>query len=299
MEHSPPPFFKTGPTPLARLLIFSALSLAFLVADVRFNYLASLRQVAAVILYPLQRIAAAPAGIVQRIGDFFVTHGSLRTDNERLTRENFEQAVLLQQLKALEAENVQLRNLLAARERQPVKLSVAEVLYAARDPFSRKVIIDRGSQNGVRPGQPVVDDRGVVGQVTRVYPWLSEVTLVTDKGQFVPVQNVRNGLRAVIGGTGSDGTLELRFVPLQADYQNGDELVTSGIDGVYPAGLPVARVTQVERSVEQIFARITCIPLGGVANYNQVLVVNSNSSFPARPVDSKKAVSRPKKGKPD
>lgn len=298
MEHSPPPFFRTGPTPLARLLIFSALSFAFLVADFRFNYLAPLRQVAAVILYPLQRIAAAPAGIVQRIGDFFVTHGSLRTDNERLTRENFEQGALLQQLKALEAENVQLRNLLAARERVRVKLSVAEVLYAARDPFSRKVIIDRGSQNDVQPGQPVVDDRGVVGQVTRVYPWLSEVTLVTDKGQFVPVQNVRNGLRAVVGGTGSDGTLELRFVPLQADYQNGDELVTSGIDGVYPAGLPVARVTQVERSVTQIFARITCIPLGGVANYNQVLVVNSNSGFPARPVDSKKAAPRPKKGKP-
>lgn len=297
MEHSPPPFFKTGPSPLARLLIFSALSLAFLVADVRLNYLASLRQVAAVILYPLQRIAAAPAGIVQRIGDFFVTHGSLRTDNERLTRENFEQSALLQQLKALEAENVQLRNLLAARSRLDVKLSVAEVLYAARDPFSRKVIIDRGSQNDVQPGQPVVDNRGVVGQVTRVYPWLSEVTLVTDKGQFVPVQNVRNGLRAVIGGTGSDGTLELRFVPQQADYQNGDELVTSGIDGVYPAGLPVARVTQVERSVEQIFARITCAPLGGVANYNQVLVVNSNSSFPARPVDSKKVAPRPKKGK--
>jgi rod shape-determining protein MreC len=297
MEHSPPPFFRTGPTPLVRLLIFSVLSLAFLVADVRFNYLASLRQVAAVILYPLQRIAAAPAGIVQRIGDFFVTHGSLRTDNERLTRENFEQGALLQQLKALEAENAQLRNLLAARERLPVKLNVAEVLYAARDPFSRKVIIDRGSQHDVRPGQPVVDNRGVVGQVTRVYPWLSEVTLVTDKGQFVPVQNVRNGLRSVLNGTGGDGTLELRFVPLQADYQNGDELVTSGIDGVYPPGLPVAQVTQVERSAMQLFARITCTPLGGVANYNQVLVVNSNSSFPARPVDSKRAAPRPKKGK--
>jgi len=149
----------------------------------------------------------------------------------------------------------------------------------------------------VRPGQPVVDNRGVVGQVTRVYPWLSEVTLITDKGQFVPVQNVRNGLRAVIGGTGSDGTLELRFVPLQADYQNGDELVTSGIDGVYPPGLPVAQVTQVERSAMQLFARITCIPLGGVANYNQVLVVNSDSSFPPRPVDSQKAP-RPKKARP-
>ena len=296
MEHSPPPFFKTGPTPLARLLIFSALSLAFLVADARFNYLDSLRQVAAVILYPLQRIAAAPAGIVQRIGDFFVTHGSLRSDNDRLTQENFENGALLQQMKALEAENAQLRNLLAARERQPVKMNVAEVLYAARDPFTRKVIIDRGSQHEVRAGQPVVDDRGVVGQVTRVYPWLAEVTLVTDKGQFVPVQNLRNGLRAVIGGTGSDGTLELRFVPQQADYESGDELVTSGIDGVYPPGLPVARVTEVERSAAQLFARVTCEPLGGVANYNQVLVVNSNSSFPARPVDSKKAP-RTKKGK--
>ncbi len=297
MEHQPPPFFKTGPTPLARLLIFSVLSLAFLVADVRFNYLASLRQVAAVILYPLQRIAAAPAGIAQRIGDFFVTHGSLRTDNERLTRENFENAALLQQLKALEAENAQLRNLLAARERLPVKLDVAEVLYAARDPFSRKVIIDRGSRHDVRPGQPVVDNRGVVGQVTRVYPWLSEVTLVTDKGQFVPVQNVRNGLRAVLNGTGGDGTLELRFVPLQADYQNGDELVTSGIDGVYPPGLPVAQVTQVERSAMQLFARITCAPLGGVANYNQVLVVSSGRSLPPRPVESQKAP-RPKKARP-
>jgi rod shape-determining protein MreC len=289
VEHSPPPFFKTGPTPLARLLIFSALSLAFLIADVRFNYLVSLRQVAAVILYPLQRIAASPAGIVQRIGDFFVTHGSLRSDNARLTRENFEQGALLQQLKALEAENAQLRNLLAARDRLPIKLTTAEVLYAARDPFSRKVIVDRGSQHDVLPGQPVVDNRGVVGQVTRVYPWLAEVTLVTDKGQFVPVQNVRNGLRSVLGGTGSDGTLELRFVPLQADYQDGDELVTSGIDGVYPPGLPVARVTAIERSVEQIFARITCVPLGGVAHYNQLLIVNGTPSLPPRPVEPQKA----------
>jgi rod shape-determining protein MreC len=289
VEHSPPPFFKTGPTPLARLLIFSALSLAFLIVDVRFNYLVSLRQVAAVILYPLQRIAASPAGIVQRIGDFFVTHGSLRSDNARLTRENFQQGALLQQLKALEAENAQLRNLLAARDRLPIKLTTAEVLYAARDPFSRKVIVDRGSQHDVLPGQPVVDNRGVVGQVTRVYPWLAEVTLVTDKGQFVPVQNVRNGLRSVLGGTGSDGTLELRFVPLQADYQDGDELVTSGIDGVYPPGLPVARVTAIERSVEQIFARITCVPLGGVAHYNQLLIVNGTPSLPPRPVESQKA----------
>jgi rod shape-determining protein MreC len=288
MEYSPPPFFKTGPTPLARLLIFSALSLAFLVADNRFDYLASLRQIAAVVVYPLQRVAAAPASIVRRIGDFFTTHGSLREDNARLARESYENAALLLQLKALQAENAQLRELLDARQRLGIELAAAEVLYAARDPFSRKVVIDRGSQHDVRAGQPVVDNRGLVGQVTRAYLWLAEVTLVTDKGQFVPVQNVRNGLRAVLSGTGSDGALELRFIPLNADFQNGDELVTSGIDGVYPPGLPVARVTNVERRADQIFARITGTPLGGVANHTHVLIVSGSRELPPRPADEQK-----------
>jgi rod shape-determining protein MreC len=288
MEYSPPPFFKTGPTPLARLLIFSALSLAFLVADNRFDYLASLRQIAAVVVYPLQRVAAAPAIIVRRIGDFFTTHGSLREDNARLAREGYENAALLLQLAALQAENAQLRELLDARQRLGIELAAAEVLYAARDPFTRKVIIDRGSQHDVRAGQPVVDNRGLVGQVTRAYPWLAEVTLVTDKGQFVPVQNVRNGLRAVLSGTGSDGALELRFIPLNADFQIGDELVTSGIDGMYPPGLPVARVTNVERSADQIFARITGTPLGGVANHTHVLIVSGSRELPPRPAEEKK-----------
>ena len=283
MEHSPPPFFKTGPTPLARLLICSTLSLAFLVADVRFNYLVVLRQVAAVVIYPLQRIAAAPAGIARRIGDFLVTHGSLRGENARLTQENFDNAALLLQLKALQAENAQLRELMAARERLGTELVAAEVLYAARDPFSRKVVIDKGSQDNIRAGQVAVDNRGVVGQVTRVYPWLSEVTLVTDKGQFVPVQNLRNGLRAILAGTGSDGTLELRFVSPNADFENGDELVTSGIDGVYPPGLPVARVTSVERAADQIFARVTGVPLGGVANHTHVLIAGGSRDLPPRP----------------
>ncbi len=288
MEYSPPPFFKTGPTPLARLLIFSALSLAFLVADNRFDYLASLRQIVAVVVYPLQRVAAAPASIVRRIGDFFTTHGSLREDNARLARESYENAALLLRLKALQAENAQLRELLDARQRLDIELAAAEVLYAARDPFSRKVVIDRGSQHNVRAGQPVVDNRGLVGQVTRAYPWVAEVTLVTDKGQFVPVQNVRNGLRAVLSGTGSEGALELRFIPLNADFQNGDELVTSGIDGVYPPGLPVARVTNVERGAAQIFARITATPLGGVANHAHVLIVSGSRELPPRPAEEHK-----------
>ena len=297
MEYSPPPFFKTGPTPLARLLIFSALSLAFLIADARFNYLLALRQAASVIVYPLQRIAAAPAGIVQRVGEFFVTHSSLRTDNARLTEENFSNSAALSRLKGLEVENARLRELLGARERFDFPVIAAEVLYAARDPFSRRVIVDKGSQSAVQAGQAVVDDRGVVGQVTRVYPWLAEVTLITDKGHFVPVQNLRNGLRAVLAGTGNQGALELRFIPLNADFQNGDELVTSGIDGIYPRGLPVAKVAHVERNAAQLFARITCAPIAGVASYTHVLVVAGNREVPPPPAEEPKARTRkPKKG---
>ncbi len=288
MEHQPPPFFKTGPTPLARLLIFAALSLTLLVADARFNFLNPLRQIAAAVIYPLQRVAAAPAGIARRIGDFFVTHSSLRETNTRLAQENFSSAALLQQLQALSAENAQLRALIAARERLEVKVLAAEVLYAARDPFSRKVIIDKGLRDDIKAGQAIVDDRGVVGQVTRVYPWLSEVTLITDKGQLVPVQNLRNGLRAVLAGTGNDGVLELRFIPLNADFQNGDPLVTSGIDGVYPPGLPVAQVSHVERNAAQLFARITCVPLAGVASHTQLLVVTGQRELPPQPAEEPK-----------
>lgn len=296
MEHQPPPFFKTGPTPLARLLIFSALSVAVLVADARFNYLSVLRQVAAVIVYPIQRVATAPASIMRRAAEFFVTHSSLRADNARLAGENLANAASLQQLMALQAENRQLRELLAARERLVVKPVAAEVLYAARDPFSRKIVVDKGSQHDIRAGQPVIDQTGVVGQVTRVYPWLSEITLITDKGQFVPVQNLRNGLRAVLAGTGSDGALDLRFIPLNADYQNGDRLVTSGIDGVYPPGLPVAQVSNVERNAAQLFARVTCTPLAGVASYAHVLIVQGSRDLPARPADEHKPA-RSKKAK--
>jgi rod shape-determining protein MreC len=299
MEYQAPPFFKTGPTPLARLLIFSALSLALLVTDARLDYLAPLRQIAAVVLYPLQRIASAPASIVRRVGDFFVTHSSLRVENARLAGENFSNAGLLQDLKALQAENARLRALIGARERFGIKAAAAEVVYAARDPFSRKIVVDKGMRDGVEAGQAVVDDHGLVGQVTRVYPWLSEVTLITDKSHFVPVQNLRNGLRALLSGTGSDGTLELRFIPLNADFRNGDELVTSGIDGVYPPRLPVARISRVERNATQLFARITCTPLAGVSRHTQVLLLSAQRELPPRPAEDpgpRRSGKKPRKG---
>jgi len=297
MEHTPPPFFKTGPTPLARLLIFSALSLVLLVADARFNYLSPLRQIAALMVYPLQRVAAAPAGIAHRIGEFFVTHSSMREENTRLLQEKLSSAPDLQQLKALQAENRHLRELLATRERVQANGQAAEVLYAGRDPFSRKVIIDKGLNDDIKGGQAVVDARGVIGQVTRVYLLLSEVTLVTDKGQAVPVQNLRSGLRGVVFGTGQDGVLDLRFMPVNADVQNGDQLVTSGIDGTYPPGLPVAEVSNIERNAAFMFARITCKPVAGVAAYPHVLVLGWKRDVPQAPEATPEQPEKRRRGK--
>jgi rod shape-determining protein MreC len=298
MEHQPPPFFRTGPSPLARLLIFSTLALALIVADARLKYLDTLRQVASVIIYPLQRIAGAPASIAQRASEFFTSSSALRTENARLAQETLNSAAQLQQLAALATENEHLRKLVGTRSRVPARTTLAEILYAARDPFSRKIVIDQGSQNDVLPGQPVIDGAGVVGQVTRVYPWLSEVTLITDKGHLVPVLNPRNGLRAVLAGTGNDGALELKFVPLNAEFENGDQLVTSGIDGVYPAGIPVAQVVNVERNAAFLFARIVCKPLAGVNNHKQVLVVHADQTLPERPAEvEEKRAPAAKKGR--
>jgi len=297
MEYQAPPFFKTGPTPLARLLILSALSIALLISDARFGYLAPLRQVVAIVLYPFQRIAVAPLSVARRVSDFFVSQSSLRSENARLAEENFERAGALQELRALRAENARLRALVGARERFTANVTMAEVVYAARDPFTRRLVIDKGARDEIEAGQPVVDEKGLLGQVTRLYPWLSEVTLITDKSHFVPVQNLRNGLRAVLSGTGRDGVLALRFVPVNADYRNGDELVTSGIDGVYPPGLPVARVSGVERSATQLFAQITCAPLAGVSSHTQVLLLSVQRNLPPPPVEQKSPRSRKGKGR--
>ncbi len=295
MEHTPPPFFKTGASPLVRLMIFSALSLVLLVADAGYKYLETLRQVAAVIIYPLQRLAAAPASLARGAGDFFTTQSALRAENAQLRLDNMTVAAKAQKAMALESENAHLRTLLEARQRMADRSTLAEVLYAARDPFSRRIVIDKGAQHELRAGFPVIDGSGVVGQVTRVYPLLAEVTLITDKGHLVPVLNVRSGLRSVLAGTGVQGALELQFSALNADVQKGDQLVTSGIDGVYPAGLPVAEVVTIDHNPAQMFAKVVCRPLGSVTSHTRVFVVHAAAGIPPRPAEEAEKAPRGRK----
>jgi rod shape-determining protein MreC len=283
MEHTPPPFFKRGPAPLVRLFFFASLSLALLVLDARFRYADGLRSTLALVAYPLQRAATAPIDFFSAVGSYFSTQSQLVEDNATLRGKNLALSQNAQRFEAAEAEAAQLRRMIGAAEKIEVKATPAEVLYAGRDPYAHKVFINLGATHGVKPGSPVADEAGVVGQVTRVHPLISEVTLLTDQDQAIPVQVVRNGLRAVAFGSGPSGTLELRFMAANAEIQNGDRLVTSGIDGTYPAGLPVATVVRIERDAEHSFARVVCKPAAGVDRGRFVLVLTDESARPPRP----------------
>jgi rod shape-determining protein MreC len=286
MDHTPPPFFNRGPAPLVRLAFFASLSLALLVLDARFRYTEGLRSVLALAVYPLQLIATLPTALGERVSGYLVSQSQLRDENAELRAKLLAASQSAQRFEAAQAETGQLRRLIGAAERAPLRSTPAEILYNGRDPYSRKVVIDKGSQNGIGAGSPVVDENGVVGQVTRVHALSSEVTLLTDKEQAIPVQVVRNGLRAIAFGAGSSGMLELRFMAANAEIQSGDKLVTSGIDGTYPPGLPVATVARIERDAAYAFARIECRPAAGVESGAYVLVLGGGTARTAYPEEA-------------
>lgn len=279
MDHQP--FFKRGPSPKTRLAFFGLLAMALMVTDARFNQLDLLRQGVGLALHPLQQIANSPLTLSRRAGEFFVTQSQLADEITRLRQQQLGNAIQLQLNQSLQAENAHLRRLLSTRKSLTSQSTTAEVMSAGRSPFSRKIIVDKGSSSGIQAGQAAIDDRGLVGQVTRLQLLSSEITLITDKGQAVPVEVVRNGVRAIAFGHGRNNTLELAFMPVNMDIQNGDQLITSGIDGTYPRGVPVAIVSQIERNAGDPFARITCTPSSGLDRYRSLLIISVSESPPA------------------
>ena len=291
-------FFNRGPSPGVRLAFFSLLSLLLLFVDARYRYLESARSVLSILTYPLQRAVAAPGVLWQQADSFFTLQGSVLRDNTRVRQQHTLDSVQLQQFQILQGENQHLRELLAVQQRATYPTQLAEIVYVERDIFKRKLFLDKGAQANVQAGQVVIDDIGVVGQVTRVYPWLSEVTLITDKDHSVPVQALRNGLRTMVFGSGDTGDLTLRYMPNSADIKEGDVLVTSGIDGTYPPGLPVARVGRIERDPAYPFARIQCSPMAGVDRHRQLLILSGLPKLPERPEAIPEAgADKPKRGR--
>lgn len=281
--HQIPPIFRRGPSPLVQLLLLVSLSLLLLIADLRFRYLDMLRQGLSLVTYPLQMAATQPADFYRNASVYFSTLLTVQLENAQLRRTQLDAAQRLLRYEEIERENAHLRELLGMSRQLPVKSFAADILYNARDPYARKVIIDRGTQHGLEAGLLVVDERGIVGQVTRVYPIQAEVTLITDKSSAMPVKLARTGQPGVVYGVG-DGTLELRFQLGSASIEVGDQLVTSGLDGVFLPGLPVAEVVQVERE-GRAFARIVCKPLAAVERIGQVLVLGRYEPPPPRPVE--------------
>ncbi|KRD21688.1 MULTISPECIES: rod shape-determining protein MreC [Acidovorax] len=276
LERSAPPFFKQGPSALSRLAVYSALALFLMVADARFQLTGPFRQAVATVLYPVQWLMLKPVEFASHGADYFQ---SLQTAQEGLDAARQKMTLMGQranQAEQLALENGRLRQLLALRDRLETPAQAAEVIYDTADPYTRRVVIDRGQMGGVMLGAPVMDEAGVLGQVTRVFPLVSEVTLLVDRDQAIPVLNVRTGARGVAYGdpvAGHGGGMELRFMPANADVREDDLLTTSGVDGLYPSGLPVARVLRVERRADSAFARVYCTPLAQVQGARHVVVL--------------------------
>jgi len=279
MEYGPPPLFNQGVSARARLAFFSFLAVLLIIIDARVNALDTIRIGVGVMLYYPQRALLWPRDALEGAGRYLATVGSLTRENSRLRESATERAAQLLQDEQLRTENARLRQLAGLRERTGAKSQAVQVLYEPRDRFTHRLVIDRGSSDGLRAGNPVIDEQGVVGQVTRVFPMMAEVTVLTERDQSIPVEVVRNGLRCVAFGGSEPGTLELRYLAANADVSSGDAVVTSGLDGLYPAGLPVGTIGRVERDVKDQFARVIVHPTASV-DANTALVVLQLTAAP-------------------
>lgn len=276
LERSAPPFFKQGPSALSRLAVYSALAVFLMVADARFQLTGPLRLAVATALYPIQWAMLKPVEWASHGSGYFQSLQQAQQELDAARQRMTQMGQRANQAEQLELENGRLRQLLALRDRLQTPAQAAEVIYDTADPFTRRVVIDRGQTGGVEPGSPVMDEAGVLGQVTRVFPLVSEVTLLVDRDQAIPVLNIRTGARGVAYGdpvAGNGGGMELRFMPANADVRADDVLTTSGVDGLYPPGLPVARVVRVERRADSAFARVYCVPLAQVQGARHVVVL--------------------------
>jgi len=291
IDRSPPPFFRQGLSALSKLVLFGLLSVLLMAADHRLELSTPLRSAVSVVLSPLQWLALLPMRASAGLQDYMAGLDEARDAARQYQTRTIAQAQRLQQTDQLMQENLHLRQLLELRQTTPTDaVKAVEVLYETADPYSHHIVVDKGAMAGIVHGSAVIDVAGVVGQVTQVYPLSSEVTLLTDRDQSIPVLNARTGQRFVAFGdpTTLGGSLELRFVPASADVQANDLLTTSGVDGVYPAGLHVGRVVQVDRRIDTAFARVHAQPMARHRG-RHMLVLAPVSDWPERPSKSEPA----------
>ncbi|MBC3961983.1 rod shape-determining protein MreC [Pseudomonas simiae] len=274
------PLFAKGPSLGVRLLVLVVLSVALMVVDARFALLKPVRSQMSLVLMQTYWITDLPQRLYQGVASQFGSRTELVAENEKLKTENLLLQGRMQKLAALTEQNVRLRELLNSSALVNEKVEVAELIGMDPNPFTHRIIINKGERDGVVLGQPVLDARGLMGQVVELMPYTSRVLLLTDTTHSIPVQVNRNGLRAIASGTGNPERLELRHVADTADIKEGDLLVSSGLGQRFPAGYPVATVKEVIHDSGQPFAIVRAVPTAALNRSRYLLLVFSDNRTP-------------------
>jgi rod shape-determining protein MreC len=268
------------PTPLTRLMAVLVLSTALMMLDHRGHHLERIRTALTVLTYPIHLVAGVPARIGSAISDFFTNERTLRGDIDSLRGERQMMLAKLQQFDALEEENNRLRHLVGSAARVADKALAAELVQVSTEPSAHNIMISRGADDGAYIGQPVIDAYGIMGQITQTTGRTSRVTLITDPGHAIPVLVNRNGLRALVFGTGAAEKLKVPYLTASADIKEGDLLMSSGMGGTFPAGYPVAKVTKIVNDPDEAFLVITALPTAQLNHSKQVLLIWPGSLAP-------------------
>ncbi|MCV9919089.1 rod shape-determining protein MreC [Pseudomonas sp. BT-42-2] len=274
------PLFSKGPSLGVRLLVLVVLSVALMVVDSRFALLKPVRSQMGLVLMESYWLTDLPQRVWQGVASQFGSRTELAAENEKLKTEALLLQGRLQKLAALTEQNVRLRELLNSSALVNEKVEVAELIGVDPNPFTHRILINKGERDGVFLGQPVLDARGLMGQVVELMPYTSRVLLLTDTTHSIPVQVNRNGLRAIASGTGNPERLELRHVADTADIKEGDLLVSSGMGQRFPAGYPVATVNEVIHDSGQPFAIVRAIPTAALNRSRYMLLVFSDRRTP-------------------
>lgn len=250
--------------------------------DFRFKALDPIRSNVNWILRPLEYVMMAPRNAFEALSDYFTTRATLDQENQFMKVRQAELSLLANQSEFLMVENQNLRELMALQKQVPFKTLPVEILFNPPNPIYQRVVINRGSNDGLKLGNPITNDAGILGQVVRLYERSAEVSLLEDRDFAVPVQVARNGLRAAVFGTGRGKPLELRYLPVASDLEVGDILLTSGIDGVYPPGFAVAVISKIERNIDKNSSNVFCAPVAAVNRYRQALALLYDPQFDAK-----------------
>lgn len=249
------------------------ISVVLMTIDQRYTALRQVRYYLQYVVTPLRQIVVQPENAVHWLGRDLTSHGRLVQDNRALRRENLLLRAQLQKYDAVRKENARLRRLLNASERTTAKVKIARLLSVDLAPYTQRIVINQGKQNGAYIGQPVIDASGLLGQIIRVGPFSSEVLLISDPGSAVPVIDLRSGLRLLAVGTGQPTSLGLRSAPDTADIKVGDHMVTSGLGGRFPPDYPVCTIVSIQRTPGDPFAQVGCQPVAALGRHREVLLL--------------------------